>query len=156
MTISLSVNGSTFTFAEGEVGSVRSETTQPIEQQNFYGYGASKKKLIIMESASKKITIEGVLFVTETSRLDTGTIKTKLEQKKWLESLFNGSSDVLTFTSDYETYTPTEKDTSGTYMSTFSSTQGIIESLNFNEIMGEVNILEFTLVIIVGESYITA
>ena len=155
MTVSITKNGFTFTFAAGEVQRVSSSTAQIIDQQNVYGSGASTKKIIILESPSKTISVSGVLFATDTTRITTYNVKTILQQKTWLESIFNGSSDTIIFNSTYEQYTPTKKEISSSppYLSTLSTTKGFSASIDFNEIEGESNILAFSLLIIIGESY---
>ena len=153
--ISLTVGSYVFTFAEGEVNSIRSRVGSGIETQKISATGPLSSYIYDYEGCEKSITLSGQLFETTTSRVtgySTGySINTILAQKLWLEGLANGNQTNITFTSNYETQSVLySASVTPPYLSEVSSTTVKLQSINFTETTGEVNKLDFELVLIVG------
>ena len=132
-----------FTFAQGEVRSVKSRTAADIEINALPGSGPSDAIGFDFSGVLKMITISGVLFETITSRVDTSSVTTILEQKQWLEKQLNGFQIAKAFTSNYES-----QSYSG---SAFVSTKIFNGQLEINETEGSPEALPFTISLLVGE-----
>jgi hypothetical protein len=149
--ISLTAGGYTFTFAEGEVSNIRSRIDSGVEEQPISATGPASAYTYDYEGCNKIITINGVLFETTSSRVDGYSINTIIEQKQWLESLANGSQSNITFTSNYETQSVLySASATPPYLGSFTSTNVKVKSLNFSETIGEVNKVDFEIVLNVG------
>ena len=98
-------SGNVFTFADGELDSVRSSTRGDIEVTAFPGTGPANALGFDFNGVLKTISIPGKLFETTTSRVNTSSITTILEQKQFLEKTLNGRQTSSTFTSNYESQT---------------------------------------------------
>lgn len=134
--------GTTFTFAAGEIKSVRSVISADVEQLAFPGIGPALANNFDFNGPLKLITISGDLFETTASRIDTGSVTTILEQKQWLEGNINGFQSAATFTSTYDSQTHDG--------SSFVNTQILFGQLDINETSGEPEFLPFTLSLLVG------
>ncbi len=135
-------SGVTFTFQQGEVDKVRSQVIADIEQTALPASGPSQAFLFDFEGVRKLITITGSLFDADTTRTSSGTTKTILEQKQWLEQNLNGSQSAVTFSSTYEAQTYDG--------SAYQNTKVMWGSIEFEEIAGETEELPFVATILVG------
>lgn len=96
---------SIFTFEQGEIKDVKSRTAADIEINALPGSGPSSAIGFDFNGVLKMITISGALFETTTSRVNTSSVTTILEQKQWLEKQLNGFQIPKSFTSNYESET---------------------------------------------------
>jgi hypothetical protein len=149
--ISLTTGGYTFTFAEGEVNKIRSNIDSGIESQKISATGPGSSYVYDYEGCEKIITISGQLIETSTTRVTGYSINTIIEQKQWLESLANGAQGIIELTSNYEEQSVLySASATAPYLGSFTSTYCKVKSLNFEETMGEVNKVDFELVLYVG------
>jgi len=149
--ISLTVNGLTFTFAEGEVKATDVEVTTNIENNPVSSSGPGAAYNYDNNGCSKTITLTGILFATGTSRIVGYSIDTIVEQTQWLESLCNGVQPNIIFTSNYASTTPYVITSAiAPYQSSFVNTLCRVQSFKHRELEGIVNELEFTLKLVVG------
>lgn len=149
--ISFTVDGTTFTFAEGEVKQIQSSIETDAQQERLSSSPAMSAQLFDFSGVLKTIRLSGVLFETTASRISGYSINTIVEQKQWLESLLNGTQDSIEFSSNYESLTPLQKSgATAPYKSAFTSTKCIIANLNFSEIEGKTSELAFNITLYVG------
>jgi hypothetical protein len=154
MSVSLTVDGTTFTFDDDEIDSVESETNQSPDQISITGTGAMGSYIYNYDGAKKTIRVTGHLKKSDSTRISGYSIDTIIEQKQWLESVFNGTNNKITFVSDYETTSPYNT-TSITppYKSSFAYTKVIGGSIRFIQNtfnIGNDNLLSFTMLLVVG------
>lgn len=135
-------SGVIFTFAPGEVASVRSGLAADVDQTALPASGPSDAFLFDFEGVRKVIQIKGALFLTDTTRTSTGSTKTILEQKQFLEKILDGSQSSVDFTSTYDTETFDG--------SSFVQTKIMWGGIEFEEIAGDVEELPFTATLLVG------
>lgn len=135
-------NGIIFTFANGEVKTVRSRILADIEQTALPAAGPANAFVFDFNGAIKVIEINGTLFETTTSRTSSGTTTSILAQKQWLEANVNGLQQAVTFASNYESQTY-----DGTAWQTTKIVIGIIEFTEEEAMPGE---LPFTATLLVG------
>jgi len=154
MTVSLTVDGTTFTFEDDEIDSIESNTTQAPDNISIVGTGAMGGYTYNYDGAKKTITVVGSLRDVTTTRVASYSINTAIEQKQWLESVFNGQTDKITFVSDYETLTPyTSSGATPPYKSAFTYTKAIGGSIRFRQTsfnIGNDNLLQFNITLVVG------
>ena len=131
-----------FTFAQGEVNSVRSQTRADVEQTALPVSGPIDAFLFDFNGPVKIITITGQLFLTSSSRTDTGSTTTILEQKQWLEQNIDGLQSATRFTSTYEAQTFDG--------ATYQNTTVMVGETSFDEESGNPLELKFTMRFVVG------
>lgn len=150
--VALTTNGVTFTFAEGEVKKISSKISANTEQQEISGTGPSSAYTYDFQGATKTITITGILFDTDTTRVSGYSIDTIIEQKQWLESLVNGTQLPITFTSNYETLSIISATSPvAPYQGAFGNTLVKVQDMSFDEFEGLVEELAFSITFIVGQ-----
>lgn len=96
---------STFTFSQGEVTQVGTSVAPDIEISALPASGPSQAIGYDFSGVLKTISISGNLFETSSSRVDTSSVTTILEQKQWLEKQLNGTQTPKGFTSNYDSET---------------------------------------------------
>lgn len=149
--ISFSVNGVTFTFQEGEVEKISSKITSNIEPEAIPSLGPLATYFADYNGPIKTITITGSLFESATTRVTGYSVNTIIEQKEWLESMINGAQTTITFTSNYESLTISSiNGATAPYLGSFGYTKGFIQDIGFDETIGEVGILPFTITLVVA------
>jgi len=154
MTVALTKGGITFTFLDWEVERVKATILQSPDNTPITNTGPMGSFVYNYDGATKSITINGYLQTASTTRTSTGTVVTIADQCKWLEGLFCGSSDSITFTSTYNTQTPdTEVGAISPFLAHYTNTTVVGGSFEHDEISGEVNILAYTLTLIVGQGF---
>jgi len=155
MTVSLAVNGITFTFADDEIDFVSSETSQSPDQVPIIGTGAMGAYAYNYNGVTKTIRVGGSLRDLPITTIGSYSINTKIEQKQWLESVFNGQTDKITFVSDYESTTPyTRSGATAPYQSAFTYTKVVAGSITFRQEtfnVGNDNLLPFSITLVVGQ-----
>ena len=134
--------GVTFTFADGEVDTVRSAINADIDQTPLPTSAPSQAFLFDFEGVRKIITVKGSLFDNGANRISSGTAITILAQKQFLEKALDGLQTAVDFTSTYESQT-----FDGT---SFVSTKVMWGTIAFDEIAGDVEVLPFTMTLVVG------
>jgi hypothetical protein len=153
MTVTLTKDGITFTFLDWEIDKVSSAIMQSPENAPITGTGSMGSYVYNYDGATKTISIVGNLQAATTSRTSVGTIKTILEQCKWLECLFVGDMNAITFTSTYSSQSPdTAIGAVSPYLAHFADTTVYGVSFTHDEINGEVNLLSFNMTFVVGKS----
>jgi len=151
MNVTLTVSGIIFTFLDEEVDSVRSRTTQSPDNVTITGTGAMGSYLFNYEGATKTIIVSGRLLTASTTRTSIGTVKTIAAQKKWIEGIFAGQSNAVTFSSDFEDETPdVVTGFALPYVMHYATTTVIGGAIDFEQIAGEINELPFTMTLVVG------
>jgi len=135
-----------FTFADGEVKTVRSEITSQVDSIPMPASAPANTILLDLGGVIKKITVTGTLFVTATTRTSVGTVTSLLAQKQWLEDLMDGGQTSMLFTSNFESYS---HDGTGSWEST-STTQVVVQKLTFAENEGNPNEIPFVMNLMVG------
>jgi len=103
--MTLTVDGITFTFQNGDIDKCKSTIMSNIENSMVTGMGPMGAYNYDFEGCSKTIEISGNITPATTNRTSSGTCMTILAQKQWLESLVNGNQGVITFVSNYESET---------------------------------------------------
>jgi len=149
--ISFLVNGITFVFAEGEVLSIQSSYMPDIENVPLSKTGPMNAYNYDYNGVQKSINIKGVLFAT-TTRVSGYSIDSIVEQKQWLESLCNGDQGAIKFTSNYESSSILS--TTGAtppYQAAFTNTYVMIKTMNFTELEGKTDHIEFNINMMVGQ-----
>ena len=134
--------GVVFTFEAGEVEKVRSAVNADIDQSALPSSGPSLAFLFDFEGVRKIISVTGVLIASATTRTSSGTTKTILEQKQWIEQNLSGAQTAAAFTSTYESQTFDG--------SAFATTNIMWGSITFEEIAGDPSVLPFTIQLLVG------
>lgn len=153
MDVSLTINGTTFTFAEGEVKKISSKISTNVELMSITGAGPATGYLYDYEGPVKTITISGVLFETAISRIAGYSITSIVEQKQWLESLANGLQTPITFSSNYESISISGKiSPPAPYQGDPTNTTAFVQDISFDELEGFVNELPFSMTFIVGQA----
>jgi len=150
--VTFTVGGITFTFGDGDVNTCKSSIMSNIENSMITGMGPMGAYNYDFEGCTKSIEVAGQLTPQSSTRTDSGTVKTILEQKQWLESLINGNQKVVTFTSNYES--KTVDITIGAVspnQAHFTDTTCKIESLSFDEKGGNPLQLPFRMSIKIGQ-----
>lgn len=135
-------SGTTFTFADGEVKSVKSQLNPDIELNPLPGSGPAAAFAFDFNGVVKTISLRGVLFETDTSRTDSGSTTTILEQKQFLEQSLDGFQTSTNFTSNYESQTFNG--------SSFVQTKVFMGVTDFEEVEGDPERLMFNINLIVG------
>jgi len=150
--ISFLINGVTFTFAEGEVLSIKSSYSPDTENVPLSKTGPMNAYNYDYNGVQKSITIKGVLFAASSTRVSGYSIDTIIEQKQWLESLINGDQQAIKFTSNYEsTSILTTTGATAPYQAAFTNTYVMIKSMNFTELEGKTDHIEFDISMVVGQ-----
>lgn len=150
--VTLTVNGITFTFQDGDVNSCKSSIMSNIENSMITGMGPMGAYNYDYEGCSKTIDVSGTITVADTDRTSSGTCKTILAQKQWLESLINGIQGLITFTSNYETQTVDI--TTGAVspnQAHFTNTTCKVDSMSFDEEGGSPLQLPFRMTVKIGQ-----
>jgi len=150
--ISLTVDSITFTFQDGDIDKCKATIQSNIENSMVTGMGPMGAYNYDFEGCSKTIEISGNITPATTDRTSTGTCKTILAQKQFLESLVNGNQGIVTFVSNYETYSISI--TSGAVspnQAALSATTCKVISMSFDEEGGNPLQLPFRLSLMVGQ-----
>jgi len=149
--VTLTVDGTTFTFQPGDVQKIQSSIQSKAEQQEVAAAGPMGAYLYDYDGCVKVITVSGVLTAASTTRISGYSINTIVEQKQWLESLVNGSQTAITFDSDFESISVTTS-TSPTapYKGAFQYTTCMVQSITFTQAGGDPNRLPFNMTLLVG------
>lgn len=135
-------SGVTFTFEDGEIETVSSDITAQPDVMPMPGSAPANTFIIDLGGAEKNISIKGVLIESASTRTDSGTVTTILQQKQWLEALIDGAQSTAQFTSNYE---------SETYGgSSFTNTMVVVTRITFDENAGDPGRLPFTMSMKVG------
>jgi len=156
VSLTKNINGTsiTFTFNDWEIESIKSTTMQTPDNTPITGTGAMGSYVYNYDGATKAITITGTIQTASTTRTSTGTVTSMVDQVKWLEGLFCGSSNSITFTSTYDSVTPdTEINAVSPFPAHYANTTVIGGMFEHDERNGEVNIVPFTLTLIVGQGF---
>ena len=140
--VSITAGTVKFTFQASGLDKCESNIISNIETNEMPILGPMNNQLFDFNGPAKTITVMGQLTAALISRTTIGgvatttTIKTVLEQKKWLESLISGNQSPMTFTSNYESQSANASQTPSTsdpYASSFTNTTVMVESLKFPE-----------------------
>lgn len=132
-----------FTFAQGEITNVKGRAAAEVEINALPGSGSSSAIGFDFNGVLKMITISGVLFETSSSRVNTSSVTTILEQKQWLEKQLNGLQLPKGFTSNY--------DSQSFNGDSFVSTKVFKGLFEWNETEGSPEALPITITLLVGE-----
>jgi len=153
--VSLTVDKITFTFQNGDVDSCKGAESTELENSMISGTGPMFNYNYDYSGCSKKIDIKGILTPADTTRTDTGTIKTILQQKQWLESLVNGQQKPITIITKYETDS-VERQLGGILpnQADFTETECMVESMSFEEEAGNPQQITFNMSLAVGEAIV--
>lgn len=150
--VSITTKGITFTFENGEVDKVTSSIQTGIENSEVTQAGPMGSYNYDFEGVKKIITINGTLFESSSSRTSTGTVTTLLAQKQWLESLCNGDQGDIEFNSNYESQSVFNSlSATSPYVSSFTSTKVMIDSMNFSEVTGDPERIRYQISFKVGQ-----
>ena len=150
MAVTITRDSIIFSFNEGDVSNIKSTITSGVENNPLTLSGPAGSYNYDYDGCTKNIVITGNLTLADTTRTSTGTIKTILEQKNWLESLINGNQTSTTFTSTYETTSVDSSSGISPYLGSFVNTIGMIVNMTFDEGAGNPNELPFNINIVVG------
>ena len=154
MTVALTKNGITFTFLDWEIDRVKATLLQSPDNTPITSTGPMGSYIYNYDGATKSITVTGYLQLASTTRTSTGTITSIADQCKWLEGLFCGSSQGITFTSTYNTQSPDyETGAVSPFPAHYTNTTVIGGMFEHDEINGFVNELAYTLTLIVGQGF---
>lgn len=149
--VSFTTKGITFTFQDSDVNKVVSSISTGIENTEITQSGPMGSYNYDFEGVKKTITLNGQLTEADTSRTSSGTVTTILLQKQWLESLANGEQGNIEFDSTYESQSVLNaQSASSPLLASFTSTKVMVDSINFTENQGEVEQLQFQIVLLVG------
>lgn len=132
-----------FTFAQGEIKTVKGRAAAEIEVNALPASGPSSAIGFDFNGVLKMITISGVLFETSSSRVNTSSVTTILEQKQWLEKQLNGLQLPKGFTSNYDS-----QSFNGTSFVATKVFKGLFE---WSETEGSPEALPITITLLVGE-----
>ena len=135
-------DGSTFTFAAGEITQIRTQLNPDIEISALPAAGPSKALAFDFNGVIKTVNLAGVLFATTSSRVDTSSVTTILEQKQWIEKQLNGQQLARTFTSNYDSQTFDG--------SSFTTTKILAGSVSFTENAGDPERIPITINLLIG------
>ena len=153
--VSLEVSGITFTFQDGDVNSCKGLESSNIDNSMISGMGPMGAWNYDYEGCEKKISISGVLTLSVGDRTTTGTCKTILAQKQWLESLINGQQEEITIISKYESESAeTSAGGDEPNQADFTETECMVENMSFEEEAGNPHQLPFNMTLAVGEGII--
>lgn len=133
----------TFTFENGEVDSVKSHISTQPDEMPMPGAAPMNTIQMDMGGAKKTVTISGALIESASTRTSTGTVKTILEQKQWLEKIIDGQQSIVTFTSNYES-------SSVNGVNSLANTTALVKTVDFEEKTKDPNELPFTIILQVG------
>jgi len=150
--ITLTVDSVTFTFQDGDIDKCKSTIMSNIENSMITGMGPMGAYNYDFEGCSKTLEISGNITPSTDDRTSTGTCKTILAQKQFLESLVNGNQTAITFTSNYETYTVDI--TTGAVspnQAHLTPTKCKVQSMGFDEEGGNPLQLPFRMSLMVGQ-----
>ena len=134
-------DGSTFTFASGEIEQIRTQLNPDIEISALPASGPSTALAFDYNGVIKTISITGHLFATTTSRVSTSSVTTLLEQKQWIEKQLNGQQLARTFTSNYDSYTWDGE--------AFTTTKILAGAVSFSENAGDPERIPFSINLLV-------
>lgn len=150
---SLTINENKFTFADGEVDRIRDQVSGFPENAGVSASGPMNSYNYDYEAVNKKIVLTGKLFYTAESRVSGYDIKTILQQKQFIESQINGQQLAVYFESNFSSQSLiSNADAVAPYLGKFASTQAMIEDFVTEEIVGNPEILPFTLTLKVGKA----
>jgi len=150
--VTLVISGITFTFNNGDVDKCKSAIQSNIENSMITGSGPMGAYNYDYEGCGKTIIISGTLTPATTDRTSSGTCKTILAQKRWLESLINGNQKSITFTSTYETQSvDISTGASSPNQAHFKNTTCKADSMGFDEEGGSPLQLPFRITFKVGQ-----
>lgn len=121
---------------------VRAQIVADAEQTALPGGGPILAFLFDFSGPLKMITINGQLFETATTRTDTGSTTTILEQKQFLEKNINGFQGSTVFSSTYESQTFDG--------SAYQNTTVMVGEISFEEEAGNPEELKFIMRFLVG------
>ena len=145
----------TFTFADGEVNSVSSRTTATPDADPMPMSSPGQALIFDFNGALKTITVTGILFETTVSRVSGGTVQTIAQQKRWLETLLDGSQLSVQFNSNYEKYTFAGDGSNVGHVDSFvagtgTQTKVVVTDITFEEREGSPNDMPFTMRMVAG------
>ena len=150
--VTLTVDSVVFTFQDGDLDKCKATIMSNIENSMVTGMGPMGAYNYDFDGCSKTLDISGTITLATTDRTSTGTCKTILAQKQWLESLINGNQGVVTFGSNYETQSvDTTTGAVSPNQSHFTNTTCKIESMSFDEEGGNPLQLPFRMQLLVGQ-----
>jgi hypothetical protein len=104
-----------------------------------------------LNGAGKTITVSGKLYEAAATVVAGRTVLTIASQKRWLEAIQSGFQSLLSFTSNYEEYTPKGDMENATNFYAFVSgsvtyaTKVLMTSIKFDENAGLPNELPFSI-----------
>ena len=149
--VTLTVDGRTFEFNEGDVDRVTETISAKPEQTEVSGTASMGAYVYDYDGVLKTIKIEGYLTTAATTRITGHTITSILHQKQWLESLLNGNQQSITFTSTYaSTSSVSTAGSTPPYNTSFTNTTCACETVNFIENSGDPSRLKFEMTFLVG------
>ena len=149
--VSISNGTYTFVFENGEIDKITESITSEPDSSPMPTQGSSNTFIYDYSGVTKKLNMNGQLFLTTSTRISGYDIKTISEQKKWLESLETGMQTAYTFTSNYfGESTDSEVAATPPYLMGFSTTTVFIESIKFDEECANPEQLSFDMSLIVG------
>ena len=150
--VSLDISGITFTFQDGDVNTCKGAPSSNLDNSMISGTGPMSAYNYDYEGCGKSINISGVLTPADTDRTSTGTCKTILAQKQWLESLINGQQESISITSRYEsTSVDTTAGNTDPQQANFEQTYCMVQSMTFEESAGNMAQLPFNMTLLIGE-----
>jgi hypothetical protein len=149
--VTLTVDGKTFTFNEGDVSKVNESITARPENTEVTKSGPMGSYNYDFEGCTKIITISGVLTEAASTRIPGYLITTIYSQKQWLESLANGDQKPITFTSTYATQSILSAvSATPPFQGAFTSTKCMVDSMSFDENGGDPSKIKFSMSFRVG------
>ena len=153
--VTLTVDDITFTFQNGDVDSCKATPASELDNSIISGMGPMGAWNYDYDGCSKRINISGILTLSDTTRTSTGTVKTILAQKQWLESLINGQQKPITIISKYETDSvDTSAGGDSPNQADFTETECMVENISFEEEAGNPDQISFNMTMSVGEGII--
>ena len=149
----LTVNGITFTFDEGDIDTIESSIVTGVDALDMALSGPGGTYLYDFAGVTKTITIKGKISDAATTRTSSGTISTMEQQKQWLESIANGNQAIILFTSTYDSQSILQSSgATSPFQGAFTLTRCMLKSLTITEVAGEMNTMPYTLVLVVGRA----
>lgn len=100
---SITSNGVTFTFADGECEKVEVNKQGQLDENTMPASDSDGTFVVDFNGVLKTIVVTGELFDTTDSRTSSGSVMTIEQQIAWLENLVNGSQFGYTFNSRFQT-----------------------------------------------------
>jgi len=141
MVVTITKSGVTFTFSEGEINTISTNTSAMLDYDAMPMSTADNAMLFDFNGVTKTISVSGQLFDDGSNHLSSGSAVTRDEQRQWLEKILDGNQTQLLFDSNH----------SSTWNgSSFGQSTCCIGSVNFTENSGDPNRLYFEIQLQVG------